>query len=221
MEIAEYLKEISIPGPPRGLAWDGEAVWVTLAEPRRAVRLDPESGEELEGMDLPPEGSLTGLAWTSQGESPALWQALGDKGAVVELIPSAGPARRLCPVGDGAWIRGLCTDGAAGPTLWFVEATGEGQEWVARAARFDVRDGEVHKRIVLESDAAGLTWDGRWLWYARHAARRLVRVDPMFADALAQLEVDFCPLGLCFDGEALWAADGKGLRIVRIACPPR
>lgn len=220
MDEARILGELETPEPVRGLAWDGEALWVTAAGSGKILRLDPGSAEVLASVELPEGGSPAGLAWTTRGERPALWQALQETGMAVELDPEGGAERRRLSLPEEGWtLRGLTSDGAAGPTLWFVEARGDGEEAAARAARIDVRDGEVHKRLVLALDATGLAWDGRWLWHGRSATRRLVRVDPMFADATFVLETDFSPLGLVFDGEALWAADGEGPRLVRIARP--
>lgn len=223
MDEAEVLGEIAMEHPPRGVAWDGEALWVALEAPRRAFRLDPATGKQRGGLALPEEGRIAGLAWTARGELPALWLVVGDRAEVVELDPGGGgERRRMKPSEDGWDLRGLCTDGAAGPTLWFLEGSGDdaGKGATARAGRVDVRDGEVHKRIVLEPDAAGLDWDGRRLWAGRRQARRLVRVDAMFADVDHQISLPFSPLDLAWDGAALWVADADAPRLVRIACPP-
>ena len=204
----------------RGVAWDGEAVWATLSESRRAVRLDPQTGKEISAVSLPPDGQLSGLAFTRQGGAPALWQAAVDSGTLHEIDPSSGEVRRSLSVAEEGWsVRGVCTDGAAGPTIWFVEASGSEQGEACRAGRIDVRDGKVHKRIVLDPDASGIDWDGRWLWVGRHDKKRMHRIDPMFADTTLSLELEFSPLGVAFDGGGLWVADRHAPRLLRLAWP--
>lgn len=221
MEPVEIELELSLPSPGQGLTHDGESLWTALAQEGRVIQLDPKTGKELASIPLPEGAEPSALAWTREGDAPALWIATTNTPEIIELDPISGEERRrIRPIESGK-ITGLCTDGAAGPTLWFLYTEGEGESATTRAARFDSRDGEVHKKIVVSPDATGLDWDGRWLWYARTKTNRLCRVDPMFADITATLTLDFPPTSLAIAKNSIWTTQKNTPRLQKLSLPKK
>ena len=163
-------------------------------------------------LPLPGEGDPTGLEF-AEG---SLWQGFYTEPRIAELDPATGEIRQVLEPPGIEHLGGVASDGAAGPTLWYVGHTADG----VRAFRMDTRDGEPHKRVVVPPDTAGLAWDGRWLWVPRMETGEVLRIDPMFANVVATLPVGCTPTGLTWDGEALWVADWEGSRLLRIQAPP-
>lgn len=110
---------------PRGVAWDGQRVWVADRDAGRLVAFEPERGQTLAAAPAPGL-SPTGLAW----DGAALWVADAGAGRLFRWDPATGALTGIAAVDGGAARAGelvlagepgriwVALPGAAVATLW-------------------------------------------------------------------------------------------------------
>jgi hypothetical protein len=91
------VSTIPAPGPEsRGLAWDGEYLWVVDAGVDSIFKVDPVDGRVVHSFYYYTDFWYGGLTWSADGN---LWQANG--AAIYLLIPSTGDIKYVLPCPGG------------------------------------------------------------------------------------------------------------------------
>jgi len=121
-------------GPPNGLAWEGEFLWVA-EEGGLVYKLDPADGTILHSFS-PPSGGGTnprGLAWDGE----RVWAGYQNFGLILEMEPTDGQVRTVFDSPSGDFQQGLAWDGEY---LW---STGGGNDKTTFIYQIDVGPAEV------------------------------------------------------------------------------
>ncbi len=91
------VRSIPAPGPePRGLAWDGNALWVADAELDSVFRVDPVDGTVLHSFYFYTDFWYGGLTWSIDDN---LW--LSNGASIYLLMPSTGDVKYVLPCPGG------------------------------------------------------------------------------------------------------------------------
>lgn len=197
---------------PQGLAWDGEAMWVTSAANGRLYSVDPKTWS-IKKEFVPPHESL-GVTYTGSDfrlvvapaiEEPDLER---DWRYVYSFSPDAGFAECFpCPDYSGSFLA------FANGTLYLSQA------WDKKLIELDEAGGAV-RQLQLERRPVGMT--------IVNGAFYLATVDDDWVDGrLERLATDapasaietlrsfpFKPRSVAYDGERFWTADRNNHAVV-------
>lgn len=210
-------KELAAPGlDPRGLAWDGQYLWVADGFEGTISQVDPGTGKVLKAYEAPTASADAlpmpeGLAW----DGTNLWMISSDEAKVLKLRPSDGKvlAAVSSPSEDAT---GLAWDGSA---LWVSDPR------ASKLYRIDAKDGRVLKTLeVAEIFPTGLAWDGQSLWLGDELDGKLYQFDVAGGKPTRAAKApDGTLAGLTWDGQALWIAfasdDGDSGKLYRVEVP--
>lgn len=203
LTVDEGAAPISFEAPdlrPRGLAWDGENLWLVAAEDEEfptIYKLDPSDGSVLDSFDAPGPGHRD-LAW--DGES--LWYSSHGHRTIYQIDPSDGTVLNsfLSPRGDDSQPRGLAWDGE---NLWHSDAAGPER----MIFRLSPEDGEVLDSFTSPVTLpVALEWDGTHLWTSQLSEpTNLVRFTTT-GEIVSSIESpgEEAAVGLAFDADGPW-----------------
>jgi hypothetical protein len=91
------VRSIPAPGPEsRGLAWDGNSLWLVDSEVGMIYQVDPVDGTVLHSFEYYTDFRYGGLTWSADGN---LWQANG--AAIYLLEPTTGDIKYVLPCPGG------------------------------------------------------------------------------------------------------------------------
>ena len=210
-------KELAAPGlDPRGLAWDGQYLWVADGFDGVLYQLDPADGEVRKSYEAPTASADAlpmpeGLAW----DGTNLWMISADEAKILKLRPMDGKVLAALSLPSEDAI-GLAWDGSA---LWVSDPRG------SKLYRVDSNDGRVLRSVAVDDIfPVGLAWDGSALWLSDEIDGKLYQFDPGSGKpTLAARGPEGAMAGLTWDGEALWVAvaseDGDSGKLYRVEVP--
>ncbi len=210
--------QLAVPGGhPRGLTFDGDALWVACEDPLELLRISPRDSKVLARVALPIV-TPRGLTWDP--DLRVLWLVDTESRTLIEVDPSNGATGRSLdlPVMKGP-------SGVALRHGRFYMADLEAGEVVV----VSYGTGELRERWHVGRGVCGVEWWDRDLWVAEEGGSRLVRLDPTRGFP-AHSEPLPAPLkgrrlmGLTVDGEAFWIGDDSHGQVLRLrpegALPP-
>lgn len=216
LPAGEIVSQFPAPGPsPRGLAWDGEYLWVGDDSTVTIYKVDPVNGRVVSSFKATGT-ELRGLAW--DGED--LWQAdnaamkLNRVDSVSGSVLSVIGAPLLRTEGSRAELGGLAWYGSL---LWCGTVDG----WSSRMDQVDPADGTVKCSYATMGYPRALATDGTFIWSATDNGGKRSGIVYRYnlADGLLVSQFDtpgLYPSGLAFDGRYLWCADRETGTIYRL-----
>ncbi len=193
-----------IPSPdatPRGLAYDGEALWVCGDSTDQLYRIDG-GGNVLMVVDTPTVWS-DGL--TYDGEF--LWHGSSYLDRIYKLDPADGGMETYFN-SPGGRPDGLAFDGTA---LWHADYD------LDRIYRIHINGSVLGAFDAPGPNPNGLTFDGTHLWNADSESRTLYRLTTAGTLVGAYPAPGDHPTGMTWDGAFLWVADNATDRLYRMA----
>jgi len=202
--VGDILKLIDTPGPcPKGLAFDGENLWVADAFTDRIYAIGAETGKVIKSFEAPgydPEG----LAW----DGKCLWHIDSGENLLYRLDTSTGTPVKIIESSTSN-PRDICWDGKF---LWIADHKKDVLMRVSPA------DGAAVKFFAAPAkEPAGLTFDGKYLWVTDRVEDRIYLVDPADGLCLSSLRsYGPCPYGLAWQDGTLWNVDYENRQIYKI-----
>ena len=193
-----------IPSPdatPRGLAYDGEALWVCGDSTDQLYRIDG-VGNVLTAVDTPAVWS-DGL--TYDGEF--LWHSSSYLDRIYKLDPADGGMVTYFN-SPGGRPDGLAFDGTA---LWHADYD------LDRIYRIHINGSILGSFEAPGPNPNGLTFDGTHLWNADSDSRTLYRLTTAGTLVGTYPAPGNHPTGMTWDGAFLWVADNATDRLYRMA----
>lgn len=189
---------------PTGLAWDGEALWVSSADDGAIIKLDPTTGETLATLSVGIE-SPWGMAW----DGKHLWVADQETRQVFKVDTTSEEVTLSFPA----------------PGL-----TPTGLTWIGESVI--IADYESHEIYYLNSSngviidgfdmpspgysPSGLAWDGEYLWIADMGASYVFMVDPVDGTVASYYySSDYYPSDLAWADGYLWTLDYSTSKIFK------
>jgi len=140
-------------------------LWLARVDPPSLVRVDRNTGAELQVIDTSAQGYPEGLCWdgrrllfTVDGPPPQLYEANPATGVIALVGDSAVADPEALAYGDGF----LWAGGKADPSIHKLDAqTGE----------------EITSFAAPASDTHGLAWDGYYLWSSSYSTMMIYQID--------------------------------------------
>ena len=169
---------------PKGLAWDGNHLWVSDGAANKIHKLDVETGQPV--LTIPFDGEIAGTAW----DGSHLWQVDNRTKTVSQIDPENGSIAMAlaCDPGEGV-LGGLCFDGN---DLWLA-VTGAGQ-----LRRIRTKDGAIVKIHPAPTNIVGIGYDRRRMWYTEHDDHKVRLLDPATGTELMSYSITEAPVGIAF-----------------------
>lgn len=192
---------------PRGLAWDGQNLWVSdiTDDQESFYKISPTDGQVL--ATLPTPGVLpTGLAWDGQN----LWNVDAIAGELFKINPSTGDVIQSFGVSFDD-PTGLTWDGS---NLWLADAE------AGKIYKINPANGKTVSSFNAPGGAPeGLAWDGKNLWHVDVEENKIYKLDTT-GRVLSSFDspAEF-PRDLTWDGSHLWLIDSEAKKIYKIAPP--
>ena len=181
---------------PRGLAWDGENLWVVESINHKIYKINT-SGNVISLFDSPdsqPEGLTWGgeHLWLSGSKNYKIYE-LDTSGNVISLFDSPGAA----PIGL-AWD---------GEHFWNVD-------WDANNIyKLDTNGNVISLFDSPIADPQDMAWDGVHLWICSAALNKIYELDNSENVSSSFDSPGSYPYGLEWGGEYLWISDWEENRI--------
>lgn len=138
-------------GPISGLAFDGNALWITPDGRPLIHRVDPDSGRITRTFPFV-TGETGGSAWDGR----TLWQLAYRERAIYRVDVQTGRSERAFASPGEGMCSGMTFDGRF---LWVANFDS------GRLFQIDQQaGGRVVRSIAGHVETSGLAWDGRYLW---------------------------------------------------------
>ena len=195
--------EVSIPGPPGGVASGLGHIWVTDPSSNTVRVVDPASAS-VEGLPIRTGGSdPTGIAVLDS----RVWIINSAQSQVAEVDPATGGVVRKVGVGNGA--RAI--------------AAGDGAVWVANSAdgtlqRIDAKTGRASVPIPVGAAPSAVAFGAASVWVTDEADGFVYRVNP-HTYQVTRIPVGQSPESVAVGFGAVWVANATDNSVTRIALP--
>lgn len=176
-------------GSVSGIAFDGEALWITRDGAPLLFRVDPRSGRVLRSFAFV-TGDTGGSAWDGR----TLWQIAYIEKMVYAIDPRTGRATPAFPTPGKGMCAGMTYDGRH---LWIANFED------GRIYQVDT-SGRVLGSIVGSQETTGLAWDGRYLWTGVLAGTKSHDETTPYSGFVQQLEIPRR------EPRRVWAVPGVG-----------
>ena len=175
---AEVVRSFNCPGSLSGLAWDGRALWQVLHMDGWLRRINPETGDIDQTIEVADHGWLSGAAWDGQ----YLWVASQQKGKIFAIDTQDGRVIHTIPAPvaaggltfhDGYLWLGFPYSMVFDETYGYFEWEGEEQQFAI--AQIEPGDGREVERYAADFLPMGLAWANGDLWLSHASAAKLYR----------------------------------------------
>lgn len=203
-KVGDAVKKMNTPGPcPKGLAFDGQFLWLSDDYTDKIYKIDPRDGGMVNSFDSPgyhPEG----LAWDGKN----LWHVDSGEKYVYLLDPETGKAESILE-SNSPDPRDLAWDGEY---IWMIDHRRDILLKVSTA------DGMMVQNFPSPSgEPAGLAFDGKYLWVTDRGRDRIYLVDPRDGTCISSFR-SFGPFayGLAWGKDILWNVDYENDEIYAI-----
>lgn len=195
--VMPIISEYNVPlDRPTGLAFDGEALWISSAKNHLICAVDHKTGVIIRKFTAPISAPW-GLAWDGRFLWVADFQALRihqvniTSGKVVSSIKA-----------PGITSTGLAWDGT---NLWLSDFSEH------MIFKIDHLNGSVLQSFRTPKSSynpSGLAWDGSSIWVADLSASYVFKVEPSDGTVVSYYySSGYYPSGLAWDGQHLWLLD--------------
>ena len=194
------------PGPaPRGVAWDGVALWYTDGTTRTLYRIDAWQGHVR--VAFPVDADPRGLAWDGQH----LWLADNQTKTLRQIDPASGQVGMVIPLSCDAYLGG---------TAWTGQTLLQGHDdGVVRAiARASGHSGAAHR---VGEAICRLAWAEGDVWYADDGRPALHQISAQTWEDVGCVALHGDAAGLCGDGTHVWYADAAACQLLRLRVSSR
>jgi YVTN family beta-propeller protein len=178
-------------------------VWVTMRLEGTTLRIDPSTGEPVEGGVIPTPGQPE---WVSAGAG-SIWVAAGtdDASTVYRIDPATN------------------TVVAQSETITAADAVvvdDQGRVWISYGAnmvgQFDMDLNPVGEPIIVGEDPDALALGAGSIWVCNRGEGTVSRIDPDNRAVVDTIQVGGAPAAIAVDGTRVWVADRNGGRLVVI-----
>ena len=202
--VGDILQVIDTPGPcPKGLAFDGENLWLSDSFTDRIYAINAKTGEVVKSFDSPghdPEG----LAW----DGKHLWHIDSGENLVYQLDIKSGEAIKVIE-SSTTDPRDIAWDGSF---LWISDYK---KNVLIKVLPTDGMAANFFK--APDNETTGLAYDGKFLWVADRSEDRIYLVDTQNGLCLSSLRsYGPAPYGLAWADGVLWNVDYENRQIYRI-----
>jgi molecular chaperone DnaK len=174
-------------GEPIGLEVADGSLWVALRGAGEVVRIDPETGAQIETVETP------GRPHELSFGAGALWVATQD-GILYRIDPSDNSVQatnQLAPELSSV----AATDQAI-----YVSYGGD----PGTVAAIDPESFEVLNQVQVDGDVDQLALSDSGLWVCQRSGTTVSRIDPDSFEVTAEVEVGAEPAGIAVDGDRIW-----------------
>ncbi len=178
-DAAEIVDSLWCPGNLSGLAWGTQALWQAVYDEGIVRRINPETTDFDQTVDLKAYGRVSGVAW----DGSHLRTVVQQTGDILSVEPESGAVLSHLPgpvaTGDIDCRDGVLWLSVGGPMIYSVED--DEFNWVDTTRSYalvelDARDGRELRRHTASGLYTGLSWgaDGA-LWLASASEGKLYR----------------------------------------------
>lgn len=170
------------PGPaPRGLAWDGVALWHADGTTRTLYRIDARQGHVLAAF--PVDADPRGLAWDGQH----LWLADNQTKTLRQIDPASGQVGTVIPLSSDAYLVG---------TAWTGQTLLQGHyDGVVR--EIDRASGHSRTAHRVGEAICGMAWAEGDVWYVDDVRPALHRISARTWEEMGRVALHGDAAGLC------------------------
>jgi hypothetical protein len=227
---------------PRGLAFDGDHMWVTTFNSNAVYKVRASDGVTVNGFGSPGSGPW-GIAfdganmWWANYNSNVLtkYRADGSHLGTVGIPGGGGP---LGVAFDGAtiWVTNnaahsiarfrasdmayLGTTGGGGGGAWGIAFDGTNM-WVANflshtVVKLRLSDAAVLQTIPVGTSPTAVAFDGANIWVANRDSGNVTKIQASDGTVLGTFATGTGPLGLVFDGAHIWVANHFAATITKL-----
>jgi len=188
---------------PRGLAWDGTNLWLSVGDAKKIYRLNPTTGEVISSFGSP-DAIPRGLAW----DGTNLWLAGDYADKIYKLNPTTGEVISSFASPD-IYPYSLAWDGT---NLWLAGLSAK------KIYKLNPTTGEVISSFGSpDIYTYGLAWDGTNLWLSGDYADKIYKLNPTTGEVISSFaSPDTTPTGLVWDGTNLWLAGVNTKKIYKL-----
>jgi YVTN family beta-propeller protein len=178
-------------------------VWVTMRGERTTLRIDPSTGEPVEGGGIPTPREPE---WVSAGAG-SIWVAAGPD--------EASTVYRIDPATN--------TVVAQSETIAAADAVvvdDQGRVWISygenMVGQFDMDLNPVGEPIIVGANPDALALGAGSIWVCNRGEGTVSRIDPDDRAVVDTIQVGGAPAAIAVDGTRVWVADRDGGRLVVI-----
>jgi outer membrane protein assembly factor BamB len=177
-DTAQPIRSFNCPGSLSGLAWDGRSLWQLLHMDGWIRRINPETGDIDQTIELPDHGWLSGAAWDGQHlwvasqQNAKLFALDTQDGRIVRTIPAPIAAGGLTYHNGHLWL-GFPYPMTFNQTYGYFDWQSEEQHFAI--AQIEPATGREVERHPTDFLPMGLAFANGDLWLAHASAAKLYR----------------------------------------------
>ena len=192
---------VDVGASPRGVAFDGEHIWVANNGSDTVSKINIASNAEVESVDvgLKPHGVAFDGAhiWVSNCE-----------GQSVSRINFIATNDKKTVTMENHYPRGVAFDGTH---IWVAfSGTDSG-----KVCKIDIATMETVESVDVGRKPFGVAFDGAHIWVANNGSNTVNKID-IATNVVEKVTVENSPRGVAFDGAHIWVANYVGDSVSKI-----